>query len=1084
MSDPAPAAPPAIPVTPKTRPGWLPYVAWAILVSALILVLTALAVWQESERNKERNALTTQNLSFLLARDVGHLLSRTDMVLQSAAGYYQEALAHGALDEARFNAYLEQQKSLVPGLLDLRVLDAEGMLRFGTGELQPVYAADRAYFTRLRDDPAAGLVFEGPLLTRASQRWSLLLARRLNRPDGGFAGLVLGTLPVEAFEEILSQLELGQGGTAALRTADLLQVVRYPRLEGADNGVGNRKVSRELQALVKTHPQAGTYATTTLLDNVFRIYSYRQVENFPFILLVGQAAGDFLAHWRNNAALLLGLSSLAMLIIGLASWGLYRASKKLKVAEARWNFALEGSAQGVWDWDLAKGTLYSSPRNQRLFGYSAAERTDLAEVWFERIHPEDRAAVRDALDRHARGETPLYINEHRVLHQQGHYLWIESRGMAVARADQGQALRIIGTHTDITARRALEERLRELNTDLESKVAERTTQLVAANQAKSDFLANMSHEIRTPMNAIIGLSQLLLESDLAERQRDYLGRIYQSATALLNLLNDILDYSKIEAGHLSLEAVPLSLAEVLAGTRALFALQAEGKHLSLNFTLAPGMPDALLGDPLRLRQVINNLVGNALKFTHQGGIEVRVAAVDQTAEILLLKVSVQDSGIGLTPEQVDHLFAPFRQADNSTTRRYGGTGLGLSISKRLVELMGGEIGVVSQAGAGSTFWFTARLGLGVSPPVPVPVTTDLARSSPEKATPGPSLEQLARITAPIRGARVLVVDDNATNLLVIGDYLTRLGLVAETLDSGRAAVESAARDRYDAILMDLQMPDMDGFAATRAIRAQTGALDLPIIALSAAVMPQDLDASEAAGMCAHLAKPIDPQRLATTLSQWIRLPLRTANPAPRWEEPRVAGEAFGLPGLDLDRAVRMLGGDWGMLRRVLISFHQGFAGAPAQLAEALRQEQWDVARRIVHTVKGLTTTIGAGGLHPLALGFEEQLAQGGTTLGAEFLAALGQVLAAIAQLPELASPPDPLPANPGAADTRRQDLAEIEAWLRKHRKVPGTLLQRLGGDWGDPEITGLRNALLGQISQFDYARALDTLTLLREKLPT
>jgi PAS domain S-box-containing protein len=1086
MSDPAPAAPPAIPVTPKTRPGWLPYVGWAILVSALILILTALAVWQESERNKERAALTTQNLSFLLAKDVGQLLNQTDMALQSAAAYYHEALAHGGIDEDRLNAYLEQQKSLVPKLLDLHVLNAEGMLRFSTGPLPHINAADRAYFARARDDPAAGLIFEGPLLTRASQRWALLLARRISRPDGGFAGVVLGTLPVEAFEEMLSQLDLGPGGTAALRTADLLQVARYPRLEGADNGVGNRKVSRELQALMQTQPQGATYATTTLLDNVFRIYSYRQVENFPFILLVGQAAGDFLAHWRNNAALLLGLSSLAMLIIGLASRGLYRASKKLKAAEARWNFALEGSAQGVWDWDLAKGSLYSSPQNQRLFGYLAEERTDPAEVWFERIHPEDRAAVRDALERHARGEIPLYISEYRMRHQDGHYLWIESRGMTVASAPQGPARRIIGTHTDITARWALEERLRELNTDLESKVAERTTQLVAANRAKSDFLANMSHEIRTPMNAIIGLSQLLLESDLTAPQRDYLGRIYQSATALLNILNDILDYSKIEAGHLSLEAVPLSLTELLAGTRALFALQAEGKHLSLNFTLAPGMPDALLGDPLRLRQVLNNLVGNALKFTHQGGIEVRIAAVDQTAETLLLKVSVQDSGIGLTPEQGDHLFTPFRQADNSTTRRYGGTGLGLSISKRLVELMGGEIGVVSQAGAGSTFWFTARLGLGISPsvPPPVPVTTDLARSSPEKATPGPSLEQLAPITAPIRGARVLVVDDNATNLLVIGDYLTRLGLVAETLDSGRAAVERAARDRYDAILMDLQMPDMDGFAATRAIRAQTGALDLPIIALSAAVMPQDLEASEAAGMCAHVAKPIDPQRLATTLSQWIRLPLRTATPAPRWEEPRVAGEAFDLPGLDLDRAVRMLGGDWGMLRRVLISFHQGFAGAPAQLADALRQEQWDVARRNVHTIKGLTTTIGAGGLHPLALRFEEQLAQGGTTLGADFLAALGQVLAAIAQLPELASPAEPLPANPGAADTRRQDLAEIEAWLRKHRKVPGTLLQRLGGDWGDPDITGLRNALLGQISQFDYARALDTLTLLREKLPS
>ena len=205
--------------------------------------------------------------------------------------------------------------------------------------------------------------------------------------------MVLGVLPIEAFEGILSQLDLGGGGTAALRTADLLQVARYPRLEGTENGVGNRKVSQELQALMKTHPQGATYATTTLLDKVFRTYSYRQVGDYPFILLVGHAARDFLAHWQKNAAILLGLSGLMMLIVGLASWGLFRASQRLKEAEARWNFALEGSAQGVWDWDLAQGTIYSSPGNQRLFGYPDEERTDPVEVWFDRIHPEDRPRI-------------------------------------------------------------------------------------------------------------------------------------------------------------------------------------------------------------------------------------------------------------------------------------------------------------------------------------------------------------------------------------------------------------------------------------------------------------------------------------------------------------------------------------------------------------------------------------------------------------------------------------------------------------------------------------------------------------------
>ena len=1085
---PGQAKPPGQAARPGASRGGWPYVGWAVLISILILVLTLLAFWQESERDRERAVVTTQNLSQLLAKEVAYLLNRTDHLLRAAAFYFHDAQQHGGIDPARFTEYLEKRKSLLPELLNLRVLDETGELRYGSGDWVVVNAADRAYFARARDDPTADLIFEGPLLARAAQRWSLILARRLSHPDGRFAGVVLGVLPIEAFEAILSQLDLGRGGTAALRTADLLQVTRYPPVEGADKGVGNRLVSQELQALIKTHPQGATYATTSPLDQVRRTYSYRQVDDYPFILIVGHATSDFLVHWRKNAALLIGLSSLMLLIVGLASWGLFRASQRLKEAETRWNFALEGSAQGVWDWDLVQGTLYSSPGNQRLFGYPAEERNDPLEVWFDRIHPEDRAAVRDALERHARGETPLYGAEYRLRHRDGHYLWIESRGMAVADGTPGPARRIIGTHTDITTRRALEERLRDLNTDLESKVAERTTQLVAANRAKSEFLANMSHEIRTPMSAIIGLSQLLLESDLAGRPRDYLERIYRSATALLNILNDILDYSKIEAGHLTLEAVPLSLGEVLAGTRALFALQAEEKHLTLSFTLAPEVPNGLLGDPLRLRQVLNNLVGNALKFTQRGTIAVKVERLEQSGETLLLKISVQDSGVGLTPEEAEHLFAPFQQADNSTTRRFGGTGLGLSISKRLVELMGGEIGVVSQAGGGSTFWFTARLGLGAAAAGAAgdPGAADPAVSA--DLAPGQDLDRIARVTWPIRGARVLVVDDNATNLLVIGDYLARLGLVAETAASGQAAVEMAARDCYDAILMDLQMPGMDGYAATRAIRAQGPAEGPPIIALSAAVMPQDRDASEAAGMRAHVAKPIDPLQLARTLVQWVRLPLRAAPRAPDAGQAEVQvqtpAEAFSLPGLDLDHAVQMLGGDWGMLRRVLVSFYQGFAGAPAQLAQALEQGQWELAKRLVHTIKGLTTTVGAGGLHPLALRFEEALARGETGPYAEFQAGLGRVLAAIAQLPEIASPPDPPAASPAGPDTRRQDLAAVEAWLRKHRKVPGALLQRLGGEWDTPEATGLRDTLLESIGQFDYPRALETLTLLRETLPS
>jgi len=377
----------------------------------------------------------------------------------------------------------------------------------------------------------------------------------------------------------------------------------------------------------------------------------------------------------------------------------------------------------------------------------------------------------------------------------------------------------------------------------------------AATQAKSAFLANMSHEVRTPMNAVLGFAQLLEATPLDSSQRAHLAHIHSAGDALMRIINDILDYSKIEAGQMQVEQAPFSLAALVTEVSEMFAYVAQQKQVALQVDLDSGLPALLLGDAARLRQVLTNLLGNALKFTERGQVCLRVNTVDAPPgdERHWLAFEVSDTGIGMTPAQCEGIFEAFAQADASITRRFGGTGLGLSISQRLVGLMGGRLAVQSEAGVGSRFHFQIPLAL----------------ASVSQPDPWPPADAPAEDWRALQGRRVLLAEDHPINRLLIERFLLDAGMEVVWVDNGRDACEQLRQQRVDLVLMDLQMPEMDGFEAASRIRAELGALAPPIIALTASALLQDRQACEQAGMADHIAKPVIRAHLYRTLLHWL-----------------------------------------------------------------------------------------------------------------------------------------------------------------------------------------------------------------------
>jgi PAS domain S-box-containing protein len=1121
-----------------------------VLVTTVVVVLLIVTLFVGHVLNQSRKRYyaaaeeTSHNLAVSLENYLHGHFQEADLALRRADQEFKAMHSEGRFDEARFSAYLRSLKERLPHAQAVRGSDAVGRVVYGEqiDLQQPQDLTVREFYAHMT--AASGLVFGLPVQSRISGDWVLPLVYPLRRPDGAFGGTAYVLMNSARLDVAFAALNIGAHGSIVLIDPAKRVLHRYP--ETADLPLGGViKASAATQALLDSGGASASYLVVSARDQRERELSVEKVGAYPVYVVVALASEDFLAPWykeiRNASIALLLLLGLALVslrgvhfglreqfraltALGESDQALQQSLVRLTASESRWRSLTEGLPQMVWTATPELRIDFMSHHWESFSGLPAAQLMAGGD-WSRVIHPDDLPTLTAAWQR-ALAAGDQFRCDCRLRRHDG--VWRIFDNHALPQRDAaGAIVSWVGSSTDSTELRAAHGALFQAKEAADQ-----------AGRAKSEFVANMSHEIRSPMNAVLGMLQLLRQTPLSGRQHDYVAKAQAAASALLGLLNDVLDFSKVEAGKLALDPHPFRLDKLWRDLAVILSANVGDKEVEVLFRIDPALPDTVVGDALRLQQVLLNLAGNAIKFTARGEVVVSAQLVSQSEQGLSIAFAIRDTGIGIAPEQCAHIFDGFSQAEASTARRFGGTGLGLAISQRLVRLMGGTLRVVSELGQGSVFDFALEFGVAEAPLEPIPplqdaslrglsclvvddnpvartvlremaasfgwrvevaadgyealemITAQVARQrafdvvfidwrmpamdgwetsrrirdiAPAGKTPlivmvtahdRELLAQRQQEIAPVldgfvvkpvtasmlfdavaearleqrrppaallpppsarrlAGMRLLLVDDNPANQQVASELLSHEGAQVEVVSSGQLAISAVSRGGPlpELILMDIQMPELDGYQTTHAIQARLGGNTPPIVAMTANVMASDRMAALEAGMADHIGKPFDLEQLIAVILKHARrtgeseLAAATstdsgafvAAPGASTLAPAVsasgssapaaaalsAGESAhagaavpaGLPdaGLNSAAALKRLGGLEAVYLIALRSFAVEAEKLAAQLQAARDQGDRGAALPALHTLKGLAGTIGADRLAALSQQAEHAL---------------------------------------------------------------------------------------------------------------